>query len=270
MLEARSFLRSIGTSIGFAASCLILSASQVSADIKAFTFYTYHDKPPYYTQSDGPMESLEPGIYRRFATYLNARQDKISIRIEFLPRVRLENRLEAGNLNGAVIGVNPLWFKDREEQRFLWSGAFMIDRDVVVTRSESDIQYRKPEDLSGLSMALPRGLYFWGVTELIKAGRIEMFPTSSDNQDFKMLLYGRVDATITSILTYHHFRDRLFKESQLRPAEVPHDRFERRILFPKSERLDFHVLSPLIQQALSDPDWIEQLSRYHYAEELTP
>ncbi len=242
---------------------LIGLALPLSVNANVFTLYTYHDKPPYYENNHhGEASTPPPGIYKALVDYLNSKQSNWVIKLAFQPRKRLESQLNANRLPGGIIGVNPVWFKDKEKSRYLWSPPFMQDKDVVVTRKSDAFDYQHPNDLVGMRLALPRGLYFWGVTELVNANKIEVYETSSDVQDLQMVLLNRADATITSALTFQHFSRALFKANDFAVLATPHDKFERMILFPKQYETVYRTLAPIIQEAMSDPQW--QVILQHY------
>lgn len=241
---------------------LVLSLVCTLASATEVVFYTYHEKPPYFFHDTGTKN--DPGIYESFVRYLNHKQSETKIRLDFQPRIRLEDNLNNGPLRGAIIGVNPVWFKDINKQRFYWSGAFMWDKDIVVTRGDAVFPYSNPQDLLGKNLALSRGLYFWGVSELAAAKKLTIFETNSDLQNMQMVNLKRVDATITSILTYEHFSKTEFTHGELKMLATPHDKYERMILFPKTKQKEFELLDPYISASLDDPLWQAELKKYHY------
>ncbi len=248
---------------------LVCAAFTTNAAAKErFTLYTYHNKPPYYFGSipSGREDHATTGIYRDFVAYLNAHLRDIEVHVEFSPRVRLEGDLRKGQLNGAIIGVNPLWFKDKGKNRYLWSGSFMKDKDVIVVKAGERFPYAHPRDLEGKSLALPRGLYFWGVTERIKEGKILVFETNSDMQNLGMVEFGRADATIISILSAQYFFTQRLAGGVLNILNTPHDQFDRMILFPKSKRRQFEMLNHYVNKALKDKDWLNQLKKHGYVD----
>ncbi len=243
---------------------LVLAWRGESVRGNELTLYTYHDKAPYYHRGEEAMDTAERTIYEDFAEYLNARQDTYRVRVEFLPRIRLDRRLQRGTLNGAVIGVNPLWFNDREQTTYLWSAPFMMDKDVVIVRKGNAFPYEHPSDLIGKRLTLPRGLYWWGVTELIREGKIEAEETEQDLQNLQKVALDRADATITSILTFRRLLREHFPDGNLEYLPVPHDRFERKLLFPRNLEDVLRTLSPFLDGALENPAWLETLEHYGY------
>lgn len=119
----------------------LLAARAMAAE---FVLYTYHDKPPYYLHADGNVEVPTGGLYTELAAILNSRQRDLQLQIAYLPRRRLDRDLESGTLNGGVIGVNPLWFKDVDQTKYLWSAPLMRDQDVVVVRKGGEFAYKHP------------------------------------------------------------------------------------------------------------------------------
>lgn len=224
--------------------------------------YSYHNKPPYYAEFETERKVAGPWIYEDLARYLNERQAEFQVKIKYLPRVRLERDLERGTLNGGVVGVNPLWFKDKDQTRYLWTAPFMEDRDVVVVQQGKAFPYAHPRDLAGKRLTLSRGLYWWGVTELILEGKIQAEETDSDQQNLEKVALGRADATITSYLSFVRLRKDRFPQGGLECLPVPHDRFERRILFPRRFEAQHRAVAAALEGALADPAWRERLAAY--------
>lgn len=246
------------------AMVFLLSPALASSEERPFfTFYAYHDKPPYYAPESSRDNSAE-GIYAAFVLFLNDRQTNYRVQLIFQPRVRLEDKLNSGALPGAIIGVNPLWFKDRNELRFLWSGAFMWDKDIVVVHRNAAFTFTQADDLIGKKLALPRGQYFLGVSQLAAAGKLNVFETNSDLQNLQMVNLGRADATITSVLTYEYFTKTHTKNHALKAFDTPHDEYARRMLFPKTQQEAYAVLAPIIEASLGDPAWLATLETYYY------
>jgi len=243
----------------------LLAARAMAAE---FVLYTYHDKPPYYLHADGNVETPTGGLYSELAAILNSRQRDLQLQIAYLPRRRLDRDLESGTLNGGVIGVHPLWFKDVDQTKYLWSTPLMRDQDVVVVRKGGEFAYKHPRDLAGKTIAVARGYYFWGVTEMVAEGKIFSHETDGDANNLRMLMSHRVNATITSLLTFRYLASDPTMREALTTLPTPHDQFERLILLPRQ----FEAQQRQINRLLRDPEvtkaWTAALRKYGY--EPTP
>ncbi|MAZ88085.1 MAG: hypothetical protein CL693_10600 [Cellvibrionaceae bacterium] len=218
---------------------LMVSAGFVCTPVNAnesnptpFTVYTYHDKPPYFSHYRYLRKSVKQateieqidtaeGLYPAFIELLNQSQQHWSLSLKHLPRKRLQLRLDQNRLDGAVIGVNPLWFSDKSQIKYLWSAGFINDRDVIAVKGSSDIKYTTLEDLHGLKFAVPRGWYFAGISEKIDQDLIQSFETSSDIQNLKLIAQGRVDATVISLPTLLYFQSRMLSPGALSACVNP-------------------------------------------------
>lgn len=217
--------------------------------------YAYHLKPPYLTSL-----SKREGLYFDLAEMLGLRMVGMHFRTEYLPRKRLESDLELGRLKGVVIGVNPSWFKDSERTRFHWTPAFMHDVDVVVSRHERPVEYTGPESLVGQHMALPRGYYYYGIDELVRAGRIQRQDTESEETALMMLVLGRADVTVITRRTlYSLLSVRPGLRGKLHVAGTPHDEFDRHILVPKELAHLHKPLSDAVLALVKEPAWQTRL-----------
>lgn len=247
--------------------CLFL-CNNLKADMQEFTLFTYHDKAPYYMENYKDNEVSVNGIYKELVDLLNDSQNYYRFYLSFLPRNRLQRYLELNDLEGGVIGVNPLWFNDKEKEKYLWTGKFMLDYDVIVVKQGHVFPYKHPRDLIGKRLTLSRGHYYWGVTELQKEGKIHVEETSSDIQNLLKIISERSDATITSILTYRFFTKDRFTENELDYLTVPHDNFDRMILIPRRYAEVFEILQNVLHDILENDKWIEILKKYDYSLEL--
>jgi len=247
------------------AALSLLTARAMGAEL---VLYTYHDKPPYYLHADGNVEAPTGGLYAELATILNSRQRDLQLQIAYLPRRRLDRDLESGKLGGGVIGVNPLWFKDVDQTKYLWSMPLMRDQDVVVVRKGGEFAYKHPRDLAGKTIAVARGYYFWGVTEMVSEGKILSHETDGDANNLRMLLSHRVNVTITSLLTFRYLSGDPSIREALTTLPTPHDQFERMILLPRQ----YEAQQRQINRLLRDPEvakaWSTALRKYGY--EATP
>ncbi|GAA5316699.1 MAG: hypothetical protein AseanaTS_19030 [Candidatus Pelagadaptatus aseana] len=233
-----------------------LSQKTVASAPDPFVIYTYHDKPPYYSRtpvtSGSASEYTVEGLYPDFIGRLSELLQR-PIEIQYLPRRRLEQRLKAHILDGAVIGVNPVWFKDKDRKTFLWTEAFMQDRDVVAVRHDDDLSYNHPNDLIARTVTVPRGYYLWGVSENIKSKKQRAILTSSELQSLKLIATKRADATIISEKTLQHMIETTFRPGMFKVLPVAHDSFDRHFLFPKQYRDDYELFNSAIQKLINSP-----------------
>lgn len=233
---------------------------------RPLTVFTYHDKPPYFSHYRYHRDSvghpteiehldLAEGLYPAFVELLNQSQRQWKLTLKYLPRKRLQLQLDQNRLNGAVIGVNPLWFADKNQDKHLWTEHFMNDQDVIAVRGDSKIKYRALEDLQGLRFAVPRGWYFVGISEMIDQNRIQRFETSSDIQNLKLIVQGRVDATVVSFPTLLYFQAHMLPPNALKSLPKPHSQYQRRLLFPRTHSKAFLELSEPILEAVNSKAW---------------
>ncbi|MDT0604135.1 transporter substrate-binding domain-containing protein [Thalassotalea castellviae] len=107
-------------------------------------------------------------------------------------------------LNGILLGVNPVWFSDKDEKEYLWTPRVFTDRDEIVSLISQSIEFIKPQSLKGKVFGGVRGFYYFGINELIEEEIITRVDTANEVDLFSMLLNQRVDAAIISRSTFDH------------------------------------------------------------------
>lgn len=208
-----------------------------------FVFYTYHDKPPYFIQGT-PSPS---GIYQTIIDGLNIQQSELNISLQYIPRQRLNQKISEATLEGAVIGVNPYWFKDPKKNRFLWSDSIMKDKDLFVMKRDAIIPAVADDgkyDFSNKIFALTSGAYYKGISEQAEQGSINVIDTKSAQQSISLITHKRVDVGILSEATINFYKIQSLK---LKALPISHDEFDRFIMFPKHLNLEYSI----VQSALS-------------------
>jgi len=219
--------------------------------------YGYHLKPPFIIDS-----RTKRGLYYDFSRYINNRLGKTYLETEYMPRKRLESRLQRADFEALIIGVNPIWFRDAKEEKYLWTAAIMRDRDDVISSARIRFEYTGPESLIGKTIGLSLGYYYYGVDELVALGKIERQDTQSELQNLDKLQRGRIDVAIISRSTFDYYNRYHSNRDEFYLSQKPHDEFDRRILIPKNLEIVFQTINPLIMQMQDDPKWLAVVESY--------
>jgi polar amino acid transport system substrate-binding protein len=243
---------------------MLLCAAALTAVVPAHAsgqplrLYSYHLKPPFLLD-DRARKGLYPELIPLLALGLPQRQLSLS----YVPRKRLDALMEHEQLDGAVLGVSPLWFSPKERQRNLWTPPLLSDADLLVSRRDAPLRYSGPASLFGRRVALPRGYLVPGLNEAMAAGQIAGEQPESETSALAMLMHGRVEA---AVLTQRTLQALLLAQpgwqQQLHLQEAPLGRFELCILVP--ERLaDLHApLSDAVRWLTRSPAWAALLRRH--------
>lgn len=238
---------------------LLLSlGSRYAFAIDMVKVYSYHLKPPLILDANTGR-----GLYTDMLSYLNKENSAYRFQLQYLPRRRLDTLVKSGNLDGIVIGVNPVWFDDKSEKKFLWTTPVMGDIDDVISTKKHPVEYAGPESLEGMRIGLVLGYYYFGVNELISEGKIQRDDASSEEHNFKKLLAGRIDAAIISRSSYD-YEMKHYPEMQglFHISKKPHDVFDRRIMVPLNMVKIHAQINTILKDAADDPNWQKMISDY--------
>ena len=228
---------------GIICALAVLAAGSVQAE---HTLFYYHDKPPYVIDAAQGV-----GLYFDLLDTLNQRAGEALYTLRFVPRVRLERDLNAGTLAGAILGVNPIWFKDAKRERYLWTEPLYRDRDIVVSPQEKPFEYGQ-DSLDGLTVCQVRGYFYETITPAIQSGTLAQFPVAREVAIFDSLDQARCDFGVLSESLYRF----LLRQGDIQPhyhiAAKPQAEYERSILVPKPQAalyrlLQEHLQTPVIE-----------------------
>lgn len=236
----------------FLFSTQLFSAEKVNVDV-----YVYHLKPPFIVS-----DTYELGLYFDFSDYLNTKSDKYHFETVFIPRKRIDTMLKNKNFDGILLGVNPVWFKDKAETKYLWTSTFYQDQDEVVSLFEKPIEYEKPSSLKGRVLGGVRGFYYFGVDDLVTKGEINRVDTIGEYALLQMLMFKRIDVGIISRSTLNYLTKAKGWVNKFHLSKQPHDKYQRRILVPQHNKNVYEEIAPMIENLANDPSWQRILEKY--------
>ncbi|GAA6205041.1 transporter substrate-binding domain-containing protein [Thalassotalea sp. SU-HH00458] len=221
------------------------------------TVYTYQEKPPLVTNA-----TKKQGMYYDFTRRLNTISAKYRFEIVTIPRKRIERMLASNTLDGILLGVNPVWFSDKEELKYHWTPRIFSDRDEIVSLIQQSIEFIKPQSLEGKVFGGVRGFYYYGISELIAKQRIIEVNTAHEVDLFSMLLNQRIDVAVISRSTFDHMLKKNPWKNKFHLSKKPHDIYDRRILVPLKYSEVYQHIAPIIEDLQFDKAWQNHLKSY--------
>ncbi|MDP3814290.1 ABC transporter substrate-binding protein [Pseudomonas sp.] len=237
--------------------CLGGALPSQAAEPRHITVYAYHLKPPFIVD-----QHQEQGLYYDFSAFLNSKGDAYRFRTQFVPRNRVEHDLAHQRFDGVLLGVNPIWFQDQAEKKYLWTPGIFEDQDEIVSLIETRFDYQGPQSLIGKKLGGVLGFSYFGVDTLAAKGHIARINTVGEREVLEMLLKGRVDAGIVSRSTLNYLVAREGWQGRFYLSRQPHDTFSRRVLVLRRDQELYDYLLPILQGLQTDKDWQAILRKY--------
>ncbi|EGB15081.1 extracellular solute-binding protein family 3 [Pseudodesulfovibrio mercurii] len=202
-------------------------AGEAPAPVKLVMFIAHADVPPYYLETaDGQGRGILMDVLRAVAGPLG--YEAVPRR---LPDKRGWHMLEYGGVD--VYATAREWIP--EPDRFLWTGTFMPNEDVLLYRAGSAFAYDGPESLHGMRVAGIKGFVYPALESHFGPGGIIRLDTTTPEALLELLALGRADAVLvnrTEILWMFRNREGL-EPHRFRMDETPVGRAHYRFVFPK-------------------------------------
>ena len=206
--------------------------------------------------------SSRSGLYYDFASYLNLKQDQYNFEVIYVPRKRLDRLIESDELNGLVIGVSPVWFKDKEETKYLWLDSFYDDRDEFVSLKTLPFNYINKQSFNDKTVVGVAGFYYFGINESVDAGHLLRIDTIGELQSLQLIEKKRADFAIVSRSVFNYLKTQNSLQDIYHMSPIPHDQFSRRLLTTKNNKALHEKLAPIMKAIKQDPLWLDILAKY--------
>ncbi|MYM23092.1 transporter substrate-binding domain-containing protein [Duganella sp. FT135W] len=201
------------------------------------------------------------GIYPDMVAYLNRQQLGLTFKLVYLPRKRLQLKVESGQLDGIVIGMMPHWFDDVAQKKYFWTAPFAVDRYMVVLPAGSSYTPGATGMLTGRTLGMVLGYSYPDLEEWMHQQGVLRTDALSDEHNLEKLRLGRLDsvAIAESVLRYYR---RKHPADHFLIYPLPSRQTERRFLVPHKLGTVYDKIAPVLRKAKDDPEW--QRAMLHY------
>ncbi|WP_343730545.1 transporter substrate-binding domain-containing protein [Duganella sp.] len=219
---------------------------------------------PVYTSAQvAPLVLPEgKGVYPDMVAYLNRQKlGNLSFKLVYLPRKRLQLRVESGQLDGIVIGMMPHWFNDAAQKKYLWTAPFALDRYVVALPANSAYMPGTKQALSGRTLGMVLGYSYPDLADWLHRQGAIRTDALSDEHNLEKLRLGRVDSVALAESVYRYYRKK-HPSDNFHVYVLPTRQTERRFLVPRNMAAIYDQLAPVLRKARDDPEWQRLMLRY--------
>ncbi len=203
------------------------------------------------------------GVYPDLVAHLNRHNsDGLTFTLRYLPRKRLQVKLEEGTLDGIVIGMMPEWLADPRETKYLWTAPFATDRFVLVSQASLPMNPESRASLQGRSIGTTTGYVYPGLeTWFSKSGLVRRHGVS-DEKNIEKLLLGRVDCVLVAESMARYFI-RIHKlHNKLKVYQMPGPGTERRFMVQRRDQALFDKLAAAVARLKTDAEWQKTAAGY--------
>ena len=228
-------------------ACCLLAAAAVRADV--VNVYTGANFAPLML-ADGR------GLYPDLVAYLN--QHKVgghTYVLRFIPRKRLQVKLEEGTLDGLVIGMMPEWLDDPRQTKYLWTAPFDSDRIALLSLAARPVNPQAPRTLDGALVGLTAGYVYPGLEPWLAKSRIKSSAGLGDEKNIEKLLLGRLDCALVGEAIARYYIKTHKLQDKLRLYPMPGPVSERRFMAQRGQKPVYDQLAPAIARLKTDPAW---------------
>jgi polar amino acid transport system substrate-binding protein len=196
------------------------------------------------------------GIYPDLVAHLNRQKiGSLTFTLRYMPRKRLQVKLEEGTLDGIVIGMMPEWLADPRQKKYLWTAPFATDRFALVSAAAAPANPDVAVSLAGKSIGTTTGYVYPGLDNWFARSGLKRAGGISDEKNIEKLLLGRVDCVLVAESMARYFIRTHGLHARLQVYPMPGPGTERRFMFQRSQAALFDQVAPVVVRLKTDPVW---------------
>jgi polar amino acid transport system substrate-binding protein len=256
---------SFGSRLKCSGKALFLSALVVTglyplmalSEPETVRMITYHTHPPF-------INNPGAGFTYDLAAFLTEESNgRFAFAVSPMSRPRVDKLISKAETY-VVPWVNPIWFKDKNEARYLWTRYMLMkDSNAVVSSKAEPVDYRGPDSLVGLTLGGIRGHRYAGVDDFIASGAsIKRINSDRHQSNIRKLIKGRINVTIMPEAAARYLIATEQRGDTLYLSPTPHSSYARRA-FVTNQRGDIRdFLDEIFGNLPVEPEWKSMLRRY--------
>lgn len=196
------------------------------------------------------------GVYPDLVAHLNRKKPGgLSFRLLYMPRKRLQVKLEEGSLDGLVIGLMPEWLADPHQKKYLWTASFAADRFVLVSLAARPVSAGPGAAHGGRTVGVTTGYVYTGLEDWFFRSGLQRSGGISDEKNIEKLLLGRIDCVLVAESMARYFIRTHKLEKTLHVQPMPGPSTERRFLVQRKQAGVYKRLAPAIEKLHADAEW---------------
>ncbi|MEH6631788.1 MAG: transporter substrate-binding domain-containing protein [Halopseudomonas aestusnigri] len=223
---------------------------------KVIRFITYHISEPFIIDTEAQL-----GLTYELARYLTKKSEgRFQFHVETFSRPELNEQI-AREGDVVVPWVNPVWFRDVNQEKYLWTSGYFEDSNSFVSSRINPIEYNGPKSLEGLILAGLRGGRWVGLEEPINSGMIIRKDMDSYWQATRAVVVNKVDVAIIPTSVARHFLIRHGLTYKLHFAAKKHSRYQRHLLIKNNHTLHKYLQAQILLLKNSQ-EWKAILSQF--------
>jgi polar amino acid transport system substrate-binding protein len=228
-------------------------AAQAQTEI---TVFTYNDRTPFVVD-----QARKDGLEYRLCDWLTKESNgkyRFTLRVTTASDVRA--KLDADALEGVLLGVNPAWFSEAIRTKSLWTPPILFDKNVVISLASRKVDFKGPETLAGLRVALVKDWFYPEVAVAFTGFKALRVDFASEPLALKAMASGKADAALVSEWTFLYEQLRGDLAGDFFTADKAASTFEREILVPASRKPLHADLTRYLTDIKKNPGWQEATS----------
>lgn len=202
------------------------------------------------------------GLYPDLVAHLNKQPGSLRYKLYYMPRKRLQVKLEDGTLDGIVIGLMPEWVDDADQSKYKWTAPFATDRFALVSLASKPVDPARSAIVVGATIGVTTGYVYPGLESWFKRAGLKRTAGVSDEKNIEKLLLRRVDCVLVAESMARYFERKHHMGSQLRIYPMPGAPTERRFLVQQRDARLFEPVSAAVRRLKDDPAWRKTAAAY--------
>lgn len=234
---------------------ILVSGSFFATSVRAENYLVHtgpNGYPPFVFVHERGDEVRYSGIVVDLLDLFEKENPKFQRKYNSMSRTRANLQIERGKFSDLMF-FSEDFVEPSTLESYQFTNILFKSKDVVITRKNNSFNYKNPEDLHGMSVAILRGYTYWEFDELFNKGYVSPFAVDRHVQAIGMLAKDRVDAYFGNVHVTPFYLKQIglssdeFNFSQLALSEVSYA-----FMVHREKQNLFNALNKFIEKAISN------------------
>lgn len=245
---------------------LVLALVSSVANASPSTHYLVHTGPngypPFIFVHEQASAIHYSGVIVDLLDAFEAENPEFSREYNSMSRTRANLHIERGDFSDLMF-FSEDFASPKTKKKYQFTHPLFSSKDIVVTRADSPLEYRKPADLHGKSVATLRGYAYGEFDRLFKLGIVESVALERHTQGIEMLERNRVDAYFGNMLVTPFYLKQIgLEQAAFKFSDIPLSEITFSFMIHRDKSELFNALNAFIRKAEDNGALQKMLNHY--------
>lgn len=223
--------------------------------LKVFSYYT---SPPF-SNEEGKV-----GLVAEFLQAIEQYDERLKFDLQIISRPKLNKILEESKSTFIVPFAHPLWFNDKNREKYLWSRPLYTDYNSLISHKSKPVEFKGLYSFIFQGVGTLKGFHIYLLDDLVEKGKAKRVDVHEPETLVQMIALKKIKMAVLPHAMAHYHTEKLKLQDQVYYSARPHQTYDRHLMLANASTELNGIIDEAIAKARQSGVFDLILKKYGY------